>query len=117
MRNFLYFNRGFQGDDLSANFTACGDRGAYWWFLELKTYRVKMRYGNGEQNTYNSTKFLQNTTNTLYTCTDATENLYHFFLWKKEQFPSLNDYGLGFLQNLVANGLRLNAINNELKEL
>ena len=42
LRNFYYFNQGFKGDELSANFSTCGDRGAYWYYLELKTYRIKM---------------------------------------------------------------------------
>lgn len=67
--------------------------------------------------TFNSTLFIQNTTNTLYICTDTAENLYHFYLWKLEQFPSFSDVTLGFLQNLLANAMRLQAINAELTRL
>lgn len=78
---------------------------------------MKIRFGNGDENIFNSTIWLQNTTNMLFTCTDATENLYHFVLYKKTQFPNWADFGLGFLQNLLANVMRLNTINKRLKEL
>ena len=74
-------------------------------------------YGTGEENTFNSTLFLQNTTNTAYICTDALENIYYFYQFKRKQFPTTNDLALGFLQNLLANVLRLTAINNKLTEL
>jgi len=45
------------------------------------------------------------------------ENIYHFYLWKREQFPTFSDVTLGFLQNLLANAMRLQAINNELTRL
>lgn len=82
MRNFHYFNRGFKGDELATNFSTCGNRSAYWIYWELQTYQVKLRYGNASENTLNSTLFIQNTTNTLNICTDATENIYHYFLFK-----------------------------------
>jgi len=117
LRNFKYFNLGFKGDELAANFSSCGDRAAYWYYLELETYTIKLSYGNGEQNTFNSTLFTQNTTDVLHICTDVTENIYYFILWKQEQFPSWSDFGLGFLQNLLANVLRMNYINDKLTAL
>ena len=60
---------------------------------------------------------MQNTTNTAYICTDTLENLYFFAKFKRKQFPNNNDLALGFLQNLLANVLRLTAINNKLTEL
>ena len=117
LRNFQYFNAGFKGDELAANFSTCGDRGAYYYYLERPTYKIKMMYGDGEENTFNTTKFLQNTTNTLSICTDAAENIWYFIQWKKEQFPSTSDFMLGFLQNLLANVIRLNRINDKITEL
>ena len=78
---------------------------------------MKLLYGTGEENTFNSTLFLQNTTDTAYICTDTLENIYYFYLYKRKQFPTGNDLALGFLQNLLANVLRLTAINNKLTEL
>jgi hypothetical protein len=53
----------------------------------------------------------------LHICTDTAENIWYFILWKQEQFPSWSDFGLGFLQNLLANVLRLNQINDRLTAL
>lgn len=44
LRDFYYFNRGFKGDELATNFTACGNRTAYWYFYELATIQVKLLY-------------------------------------------------------------------------
>ena len=57
-RNFYYFNRGFKGDELASNFTACANRTFFWNFFELETYKVKLRYGTGSENTFNSTLFI-----------------------------------------------------------
>ena len=65
----------------------------------------------------NSTLFVQNTTDVLYICTDTAENMYYFWLTKREQFPSMSDFSLGFLQNLLSNGIRLKQINDKLIEL
>lgn len=117
LRNFRYFNQGFKGDEISANFSNCANIGAYWKWVELETYLVKLRFGNGDENVFNTTMWLQNTTNMLSTCTDATQNIYYFVMWKKTQFPTWLDFGLGFLQNLLANVMRLNTVNKRLKEL
>ena len=82
MENFHYFNLGFKGDELATNFSNCGNRSAYWQYWELPTYQVKLLYGNGTENMRNTTLFIQNTTNTLYICTDAAENIYYYFLFK-----------------------------------
>ena len=44
LKDFYYFNRGFKGDELATNFTACGNRTAYWYFYELATIQVKLLY-------------------------------------------------------------------------
>ena len=114
MQNFYYFNLGFKGDELATNFTNCATRTAFWIWREKVTYEVKLRYGTWSENMFNSTLFVQNTTRSLEVCTDATENLYYYLLWKKSQFPTFNDLALGFLQNLLANVIRLNSINDKL---
>lgn len=84
LKDFYYFNKGFKGDELATNFTACGNRSAYWYYYELATIQVKLRYSTAEESTFNSTLFIQNTTNTAYICTDTAENIYFFYLWKRE---------------------------------
>ena len=44
LKDFYYFNRGFKGDELATNFTACGNRTAYWYYYELATIQVKLLY-------------------------------------------------------------------------
>lgn len=97
LNNFRYFNHGFKGDELALNFSNCAEQGAYWKWLELQTYSIKVKFGNADQNIFNTTMFLQNTTDMLSICTDAAENIYYFMLWKKTQFPRWLDFGLGFL--------------------
>ena len=116
-QSFYYFNLGFEGDQLAANFTNCAIRAIYWRYIERVTYDIKIRYGTGFENTLNSTLFLQNTTDVLHICTDTMENIYYYYLFKQEQFPTVSDLALGFLQNLLSNGMRLNAINSELQRL
>ena len=84
LRDFYYFNKGFKGDELATNFTTCGNRSAYWYFYELATIQVKLLYSTAEESTFNSTLFIQNTTNTLSICTDTAENIYYFYLWKRD---------------------------------
>lgn len=77
------------------------------------TFSIKMRYAAARGAVFNSTLITQNTTDVLTVCTDSLENFYFYFLWKGEQFPTWSDFALGFLQNLLANVMRLTAINNE----
>ena len=57
MRNVYWFNRGFKGDELAANFSNCIERGPYWYFWELETYQIKLRYADFGEQTFNSTLF------------------------------------------------------------
>jgi hypothetical protein len=45
---------------------------------------IKLRYGNGEENTLNTTLFMQNTADMLSICTDVVENLKYFSLYKMD---------------------------------
>ena len=110
LRNFRYFNKGFKGRDLARNFSNCGEDGIFWWFYERETYSLKMKYGDFEESTFNTTLFLQNTTELAFTCTDALENIYYFYDLKTEQFPTFDDLFLGFLQSILGNVLRLERI-------
>ena len=96
-RNFYFFNRGFKGHELARNFSNCGMNSIYWWFFEIQTYEVKMTYSSFGEGTFNSTLFLQNTTQLLFICTDTSENLYYWVQMKFDQFPTWNDFFLGFL--------------------
>lgn len=78
---------------------------------------IKLRYGNGEENTLNTTLFMQNTADMLSICTDVVENLKYFSLYKMDQFGTMGNFGLGFMQNLLANAIRLKQINDKLLAL
>ena len=117
MRNVYWFNRGFKGDELAANFSNCIERGPYWYFWELQTYQIKLQYADFGESTFNSTLFAQNTTDMLYICTDSAENLYYYYEWKQEQFPTMNDFFLGFLQNLLSNVVRLQSIQEKMQSI
>ena len=41
-------------------------------------------------------------------CNDAVENLFQFSIGQKEIFPKISDYILAFIQNLLANIMRIN---------
>ena len=76
-----------------------------------------MTYSSFGEGTFNSTLFLQNTTQLLFICTDTAENLYYWLQLKIDQFPTWNDLFLGFLQNLLGNAIRLKYINDKVQEL
>jgi hypothetical protein len=83
-KTFYYFNTGFKGDQLAANFSNCGETYPYWFYLQKEIFMIKLRYGNGEENTLNTTLFMQNTADMLSICTDVVENLKYFSLYKMD---------------------------------
>ena len=107
LRNFKYFNKGFKWHEMARNFSYCGEDVIFWWFYETETYLFKMRYGDFVDETFNTTLFLQNTTEVAFTCTDAVENIYFFYDLKVEQFPTFDDLFLGLLQSILGNAIRL----------
>ena len=86
---------------MARNFSYCGEDVIFWWFYETETYLFKMRYGDFVDETFNTTLFLQNTTEVAFTCTDAVENIYFFYDLKVEQFPTFDDLFLGLLQSIL----------------
>jgi len=105
-----------KGDELAQNFSKCVDEILFWTFEELRTYEVKLVYGDFADTFLNTTLFLQNTSIALSTCTDATENLYWYALYQGEKFGSWLEWSLALLQNLLGNVLRLYNISNALAE-
>ena len=102
---------------MARNFSYCGEDVIFWWFYETETYLFKMRYGDFVDETFNTTLFLQNTTEVAFTCTDAVENIYFFYDLKVEQFPTFDDLFLGLLQSILGNAIRLKQIQENISEL
>lgn len=47
---------------------------------------IKYMYGNAKENIFNTTLFLQNASDVLYSCIDGAENLYVYSMYKYELF-------------------------------
>jgi hypothetical protein len=76
-----------------------------------------MHYADLEESLYNTTLFLQNTSVTFATCTSVTEDFYMYFKYQHDHvFGSLNDFLVGFFQNILANALRLESLSKNLTE-
>lgn len=117
IRNYISFNYGFEGDYFAANFSTCTISMINWYFFELNTYKIKMRYADYNDAVTNTTLFLQNITSRMITCTSAIENLYYYGLREKERFQGGSDWALGLLQSLLGSVLRITAITNDLVEM
>jgi hypothetical protein len=76
-----------------------------------------MHYSNWKEATVNTTLIMRNTSVALYLCTDTVENGYLWYDTKLQAFGTFNDLLLGFLQNLLGNAVRLNALTDKLKTL
>jgi hypothetical protein len=97
VRNFRAFEYGLDGDYFAGNFSRCSINTLTWWFFEVSTYKVKLRYANYDQAVTNTTLFIQNFTNMMIVCSDTIENLYFYGLNEAEKFGSAQDWGLGML--------------------
>ena len=72
-------------------------------------------YGTVKENTLNSTLFLRNVSDVSYVCLDAAENLYVYSMYKFKLFGyDWTNVLLGYLQNMLANILTINKINNKI---
>jgi len=77
-----------------------------------------MRYAEWKQATVNTTIGLRNTSIVLYDCTDTVEDGYHWWIAKFSKFNNnTSDLLLGFIQNLLGNAVRLNALNDKIAAL
>lgn len=114
MRNFIAFNYGFEGDYFAANFSTATISLLQWWYFEVNTYRIKLKYASYNDAVTNTTQFIQNTTEVLITVTNVIENIYYYGLREAERFESATDWALGLLQSLLGSVLRITAITNDL---
>ena len=117
LNNFKAFNYGLDGDYFAANFSTCAEHALSWWFYEVNTYKVKLKYASYDDTITNSTLFVQNFTNLLITCTDVVENIYYYGLNEATKFASGSDWALGLLQSLLGSILRLTDITGDLIQM
>ena len=87
---------GLQATTYSANASFCANRALYFSYEELDLIKMRYRYGNAEQNFFNTTKLLKNISNTAFVCVDAVENFYIFSERRLSQFNSFVDYLTAF---------------------
>ena len=97
LNNFRAFEYGLEGDKFAANFSTCAIHGLTWYFYELNTFKVKLRYASYDDTVTNTTLFIQNFTNLLTTCTDVVENIYYYGKNEATRFASGTDWALGLL--------------------
>lgn len=97
LRNFQAFEYGLDGDYFASNFSTCSIHSLTWWFFEVSTYKVKLRYASYDDAVTNTTLFIQNFTNLMIECSDVIENLYYYGLNEAERFASGTDWALGLL--------------------
>lgn len=76
---------------------------------DIELLVIKLMYGNLKNNMLNSTLFLKNVSDLNYICLDAGENNYVFWVYKMDSFGrDATQITLGWLQNVLANVLRIN---------
>jgi hypothetical protein len=97
VRNFRAFEYGLDGDHFAANFSTCSIHAIAWWYYEVTTFKVKMKYVDYNDGLTNVTLFLQNTTGLLITCSDVIQNLFYYGKLEAEKFAGGTDWGLGLL--------------------
>ena len=97
LNHFRAFEFGLDGDQFAANFSTCSINTLTWWFYEVNTYKVKLRYADFNDAVTNTTLFLQNFTNMMITCSDVVENLYYYGMNEATKFASGTDWALGLL--------------------
>jgi hypothetical protein len=85
-----------------------------WWFFEVNTFKMKLRYASYDDAVTNTTLFIQNFTNLMITCSDVVENLYFYGVKESQRFESGTEWALGLLQSLLGSVLRITAITNDL---
>jgi hypothetical protein len=74
-------------------------------------------YGTMKDNILNSTLFIQNSSDTMYNCIDATENLYVFFVYKMKMFGyDWINVLLGWLQNALKQVFYISSIYGKIIE-
>ena len=67
---------GLRAENYAANVTECFDRSINLVYHEFPLLNMRYRYGNFNDNLFNSTRFIRNTSNTAFICLDTVEN-YH----------------------------------------
>lgn len=101
----------------SPNITTCFDKAVKIYQYDVELLMIKYMYGNGKENTLNTTLFLGNVSDMSYICIDAIENLYVYSMYKYDLFGRDNtNVILGALQNLLGNILTINALYGDIRE-
>lgn len=88
-----------------------------WLAFEYKTFSIKMRYANFSESLHNSTLFVSNSTQVLWSCTSAIEQVYNFSLAEVAQFNGFVDWSLAVLQSVLGNALRITDMITNLKTI
>jgi hypothetical protein len=71
---------------------------------------VRYYYASTEDAVFNTTKMIKNVSEHMEVCTDMFYQFYNHTVENYEQFASGGDYGLAFMQNLLANIININTI-------
>lgn len=70
-------------------------------YFELPTWRAKFHYGNGKENFYNTSSFLQNMSYPLNVCTDAAEQIFYYAIDQVQYYGTVSAYSKAMLYNVA----------------
>lgn len=71
------------------------------WFFQFPLLQWRYFYGTWDDNLYNTTRQIANTTNAAMVCFDALENMDKWASNKYSEFPDFTTFLMAFIQNLL----------------
>jgi hypothetical protein len=79
---FNAFDQGFQGDNITANFSNCAHKYILLTKKESGTFKMKLNYGSWQESVFNTTMFLKNSSYSVSYCTDTVHGFYEYVLYQ-----------------------------------
>ena len=116
--NLDYFNafeQGFQGNEISGNFSNCMHRYILLKHKESNTYAMKLHYGDFSETVFNTTGFVKNSSFLVSHCTDTVHGFFLYAMLQKSYHNTTTSLLLSVLQNLLGNALEINNVSKQMK--
>jgi hypothetical protein len=80
------------------------------YYNELPLLQIRFHYASTDDFIFNMTGAIKNISSHLMDCTDAGYQLFDFTTSQLANCASPTDYGMAFMQNLLANVININTI-------
>ena len=112
---YTSFNAGFGTNQVSKNITPCDHLYLLHEYFEKPTYATKKIYSTFGENILNTTSFLANTTNYLFACTYAMQDIYNYGIKTMATYDNQpSKYFQAMMTSMFANAIRVKTITDNL---